>query len=131
MRYMKWAGIAAAILLVISCYSPWVEIESKKILVTGFHSAGTHFGEPGWFHLIMAVFFLAFTLIQKIWAKRANLLVTALNLGWAVRNYFIISGCEAGDCPVKKISLYLVLISSVLMLLSALFPDMTLRKAKK
>ncbi len=34
MRWMKWIGLAAAILLIISCFIPWVFIESKNITVT-------------------------------------------------------------------------------------------------
>lgn len=130
MRFLKYLGLTSAILLLISCTQPWVTIESHNIIVTGFHSTGTNFGQPGWFHVFMTVIFVALTLIDRVWAKRANLLVTALNIGWAVRNYFIISGCEGGDCPVRKIWFYLVMLSSLLMLVSALFPDMKIQSGK-
>ena len=124
MRHMKWIGLAVAILLIVSCFSPWVIIESKNITISGVDATGTNFGKPGYLHLLMTAFFLAFTFIQKLWAKRANLLITALNLGWAIRNYFIISACAGGECPVKKSGMYMMLLASVLMLVSALFPDM-------
>lgn len=124
MRYMKWIGLAAAILMVVSCFSPWVFIESKNITVSGIDAAGTNFGKPGYLHFFMTAFFLAFNFIPRIWAKRANLLVTALNIGWAIRNYFIISACMGGECPEKKSGMYMMLLASVLMLLAALFPDM-------
>lgn len=124
MRYMKWIGLAAAILMVVSCFSPWVFIESKNITVSGIDAAGTNFGKPGYLHFFMTAFFLAFNFIPRIWAKRVNLLVTALNIGWAIRNYFIISACMGGECPEKKNGIYMMLLASVLMLLAALFPDM-------
>jgi hypothetical protein len=68
--------------------------------------------------------------LQSVVAKRINLLVTAINLGWAIRNYFIVSLCRGGECPEKQIGVYLVVISSVLMLVSAMFPD-TIIKEKK
>ena len=127
---MKWFGLAFAILLVIACFLPWVYIASKEITVTGMDARGTKFGKPGYFHLVFTAFFLFFHLMRRVWAKRANLAVTALNLGWAVRNYFIISLCEAGDCPEKESGLFLVVITSLFMLISALFPDMQLPEDK-
>ncbi|MEO6613504.1 MAG: hypothetical protein ABIT05_16020 [Chitinophagaceae bacterium] len=131
MRYMKWIGFAAAILLLVSCFIPWVVIESKDITITGVESAGTRFGKPGYFHFVLLVFFLVGNFVQRIWAKRLNLFVTALNLGWAIRNFFILSACQAGDCPVKKAGLYFILLSSAIMLVSALFPDMKIPAEKK
>ena len=130
MRWMKWTGIARRSLLIISCFLTWVVIVSKNIIVTGVNAGGTNFGKPGYFNLLMTLFFLAFTLIPKIWAKRINLLVTAMNLAWAVRNYFIISACSAGECPEKHTGIFLLLLASVLMLVSSLFPDLKLPEQK-
>ena len=121
---MKWIGILAAIALIIACFFPWVFIESKNITVTGTESTGTSFGKPGYFHFFLAAFYILFTLIPRVWAKRWNLLIVALNIAWAARNYFIISSCSGGECPEKKMALYVVLISSLLMLVAALFPKM-------
>jgi len=126
MRWMKWTGIAAALLLIISCFSTWVIITSKNIVISGVDATGTNFGKPGYFNLLMTFFFIVFTLIPRIWAKRVNLLVTAMNSAWAIRNYFIISACQGGDCPEKHTGLYLLLIASLLMLISSLFPDIKL-----
>ena len=130
MRWMKWTGIASAVLLVISCFLTWVVIVSRNIVVTGVYAAGTNYGKPGYFNLLMTLFFLAFTLTPKIWAKRINLLVTAMNLAWAVRNYFIISTCSAGECPEKHTGIFLLLLASVLMLVSSMFPDLKLPEQK-
>ena len=131
MRYMKWIGLAAVIILVIACFMPWVQIESKGITVTGLDARGTNYGKPGYFNLVMSVFFLFFHLVSRVWAKRANLAVTALNLGWAFRNYFVISLCQAGECPDKEIGLFMMVIGAVFMLISALFPDMKLPEPKQ
>ena len=123
---MKWIGLLAALALIIACFMPWVYIESKSITVTGIEASGTTFGKPGYFHLVLAALFLVFHFTPRIWAKRVNLLVSVLNIGWAVRNYFLISACAGGECPEKKIGLYVVLGSSFLMLLAALLPQMKL-----
>ena len=121
---MKWVGVLAAAALIIACFFPWVFIESKNMTVTGIESSGTNFGKPGYFHFFLAAIYLLFTFIPKVWAKRWNLLIVAMNIAWAARNYFIISACSGGECPEKKVGLYIVLISSLVMLIAALFPKM-------
>ena len=123
---MKWIGLLATLALIIACFSPWVFIESKNITVTGIDATGTSFGKPGYFHFVLAAVYLVFHFTPRIWAKRMNLLVAALNIGWAARNYFLISACAGGECPEKKVALYIVLISSFLMMAAALFPKMKL-----
>lgn len=130
MRYMKWVGLLAAALLIASAFIPWASVERLQITITGVDTTGTNYGKPAYFHFVLSFFFLVFTFIQKIWAKRSNLAVTALNVGWAIRNFIVIGVCEAGICPDKKAGLYLVLVSSLLMLVSSLFPDINLNEKK-
>ena len=124
-------GILAVLLQVAAAFLPWVYIESKELTLTGLDTTGTNYGKPSYLHIIFAAFFLVFTLIPRLWAKRVNLLVVALNLAWAMRNFFMVSSCQGGECPVKKAGLFLSLTASILMLLSALFPDMRLPVEKK
>lgn len=131
MRYMKWIGLLAVLLLVVSCFLPWVIIRSQNIIVSGIDSTGTNFGKPGYAHFVLAFFFIVFHFIPKLWAKRVNLLIVALNLAWCVRNYFIISMCRVGECPEKQTGLWLVLAASAIMLIAALFPDIKLKEERK
>jgi len=131
MRYMKWIGLFAVILLIVSCFLPWVIISSRNIVVSGVESTGTNFGKPGYTHFVLSFFFVIFHFIPRLWAKRSNLLVVALNIAWAIRNYFIISMCREGECPEKQIGLWLVLLASFLVLIAALFPDIKLNEEKK
>jgi hypothetical protein len=126
MRLMKWVGIAAAILLIVACFMPWVIIPSKNITVSGVSTDGTSFGKPAYLHFILALSFVFLSLIKRIWAKRVNLILVALNLAWAIRNYFMVSTCRAGECPEKQLAIFLIVIASVIMLIAALFPDIKL-----
>jgi hypothetical protein len=128
---MKWIGLFAFILLVVSCFLPWVIIPSKNITFTGINLAIKNFGGPGYFHFFFGFIFIVFHFIPRLWAKRCNLLVVALNIAWAIRNYFIISMCREGDCPEKQIGLWLVLLASILILIAALFPDIKLKEEGK
>ena len=130
MKWMKWIGLAAAILLVVSCFITWVVIPSKNIVVTGVSAEGTNYGRPGYFNLLMTSFFVILTFIPRIWAKRLNLLATALNFAWTLRNYFVITACMAGECPQKHSGIYLLMLASAVLLVSSLFPDMKLPDEK-
>ena len=131
MRWMKWVGAGAGVLLIIACFMTWIVVPGRNIIVSGVDATGTSFGKPGYFHMLFSFFFLLFSFIPRIWAKRTNLLVTALNLAWAMRNYFIISACRGGECPEKHVALYLVVVSSIVMLVAALFPDIKIPQEKK
>jgi hypothetical protein len=128
---MKWIGLAAVILLIVSCFLPWVIIASKNIVVKGVDSTGTNFGKPGYTHFVLSFFFVIFHFVPRLWAKRVNLLIVALNIAWAIRNYFIISMCREGECPEKQTGLWLVMLASILMLVAALFPDIRLKEETK
>jgi hypothetical protein len=131
MRWIKWIGFMAAVLLAASCFTPWVIIESKNITVSGVDATGTNFGKPGYFHFIMTALFIICLMIPRVWAKRSNLLICAFNIAWAVRNFIIISACRMGECPEKKSGLYVTLFASVVMLLCSFFPDIKLKSHDK
>jgi hypothetical protein len=125
MKNLKWPGIAGALLLVYACWTPWVIISSKGIIITGVAAEGTSYGKPGALHLILVCFFIVFSLIPKLWAKRFNLLVTGLNTAWMLRNFLVLSLCRAGECPERQWGIYLVLVGSLVMLLGSFFPGDT------
>lgn len=124
MRNLKWAGLLAGALLLLACLSPWVYIESRQWTISGIDTKGTNFGKPAYLHLILLPLFIGFTLIRRIWAKRFNLLVGAINMAWAFRNYLETTGCSGGECPEKEWGIFLLLGSAFLMLISTFFPDM-------
>jgi hypothetical protein len=59
---------------------------------------------------------------------RSNLFFAAINLAWAVRNFIMIGGCEMGECPQKHTALYIILFSSIVMMIAALFSDLRLKR---
>ena len=124
MRYSKWLGLLAAVLLIVSAFLPWVIIESKHLTLTGLDTSGTNYGKPAYFHFFLAAIFLACNFTNRVWAKRLNLLISALNLGWAIRNVLVLGTCMGGECPARQTGIWLMLIASILMLISSLFPDM-------
>ncbi len=123
MRVMKWFSFLAATILIASCFLPWVIVPEKNIIISGVDASDTNYGRPGYLNLLMSVLFIAFTFIQRLWAKRCNMGVAAINLAWTFRNYLILTRCEMGDCPVVENAFYVYIIVSVLMLVGALVTD--------
>lgn len=130
MRWMKWIGLLAAVLLIISCFTPWVVIGSRNMVISGVDATGTNFGKPGYFHFILTGLFFIFSITPRIWAKRSNLLIGAVNIAWAIRNFIIITACHMGECPEKKSGIYLTVFASAIMLLSSFFPDIKLKPSE-
>ena len=124
MKYSNYLGVAFTVALIIFCFVPWVFIHSIQTTITGLNSGQTNFGRPGAIHIILCVFSVIFFLLQKIWAKRANLFVVTLNFAWSIRNFLVITHCELGECPEKRLGIYGIIILSLFMLLMALFPKM-------
>lgn len=124
MKIPPFVGYLAGLLLMIACFLPWVTIESRGIVVTGMDSGGTSFGKPGSGHLFFLFFYFLFLIVPQIWAKRANLIVVALNAAWCLRNFLIIGSCSGGICPERAFGFYLLLIASFLMLVAGLFTEL-------
>lgn len=131
MKYAHWIGLVAALVIIIGCYLPWIEISSLHKTLTGMDGQGSNFGRPGKLHIIFCVPAIVLFLIHKIWAKRVNWLLCAFGLAWAFRNFLIYARCEMGTCPERKYGLYLVLFGSIVMLAAALFPDMKITTKSK
>lgn len=100
-------------ILVASCFMPWMTIESRGITISGMDTTGTTFGKPAYFHFFWIGLCLLFLFINQVWAKRVVMVFAAFNFAWAVRNFLLIPGCQMGDCPVRKVGLYLLLLSSL------------------
>lgn len=131
MKYSQYIGIVAGIALVIVCTMPWVYIPSLQVYLTGINgkaSAELNFGSQiqshGFFSTIMIICFF----VNKIWAKRVNVFLGAVNLAWAFKNFLIFSMCRGGECPEKQVALYLLLFFAAVMFVMSLLPKLEVRK---
>jgi hypothetical protein len=130
MKYSQTIGLVAALLMIGLCFLPWSFIESKQLIISGIDAAGTNFGKPGLFNLVLSAVLSLLFLVPRIWAKRTNVFVAAFNLAWAFRNYLLVSSCMMGECPEKKPALYALLGLAIVAQLMTLFPRIEL-PAKK
>jgi len=125
MKWIKWLSILAAIVLIASCFFPWVVIESKNITVTGMDVAGLSYGHYGYMLIPLATVFILLQLVNKIWAKRLNVATGALIITISFACLWIFR-CEYGECPQKQMALYGMFASSAIVFIGSLLPDIKL-----
>jgi len=129
MQITKGLSLASVAALILSCYFPWVSIESKNLVVTGFHAEAMNFGKPALLHIFLSGIFIIFILLNKIWSLRAAFFVSAFNIAWGIRNFIALSSCSGGECPIKHTALYIVLVAPVLASIFMLLIDKNPEKA--
>ena len=129
MKYSQLIGCIAVGVLAAVCYLPWSFIAEKNILITGISAPNTIYGKPGLMHIVLGLPLILFFIISRIWAKRINLLLAAINLAWSGRNYILLSTCYMGQCPILKAGLYISILLSLIILIMSFLPD--LRKSEK
>jgi hypothetical protein len=122
MKYSQLFGIIAVFALAAVCYLPWSYIAEKNIFVTGMSAPGTMFGQPGLMHLVLGLPLIIFFIIPKIWAKRINVFIGAINLAWSVRNYILLTTCFMGECPHMKAGLVFSIMLSAFILVMVFLP---------
>lgn len=122
-KYLHWLGIAACLTLIVSCFLPWTYHADLNQSFTGFYSYDNHYGKPGKFLTFFAIIILLFMILQKVWAKRANLFVCAFTVAYAVKTFILFGSCYNNYCPQKLFSLYMMVGCTVLMLIASVFPN--------
>jgi hypothetical protein len=71
---------------------------------------------------------ILFFLLDKIFAKRANFFVGAVQVAWAIKNLIVFGMCRNGECPVVQYGLYITLVLAFIALLMALLPAKKLQQ---
>jgi hypothetical protein len=125
-KFFYWAGIAACLVLIVSCFVPWTYHADVGKTFNGFFSEQNQYGKPGKMLVFFGLMILVFMLLPRVWAKRANLFLTAFLLAYAIKTYILFTSCYNAYCPDKKAGIYIMLFSTLVMLFGAIFPDMKL-----
>lgn len=125
MKYSQIIGCIFVILLATVCYLPWSFIAERNIFITGMSAPGTMYGKPGLMHFVLGFILIFLFIVPKIWAKRINVFIGAINLAWSIRNFILLSNCFMGECPERRFGLYLELLLSAIILVMTFLPDLT------
>ena len=130
-RMLKIYSYASVLVIIAACFLPWAYFPDLNKDFTGFFSEKNIYGRPGKVLFFFGFLHLAFFLIPKIWAKRANIFTAALTVAFIVKSYILYTSCYHGICPEKRIGLYLVCLAALIILAACLTPDVRLKEEKK
>ncbi len=122
MKYSQTLGVAACVALIINCFFPWSYVAEIHLPISGIHG-GENLGKPGLFNIIICIVMSLFFLIPKIWAKRANMVLGAINIAWSIRNYLLVGTCSGGICPEKRAGIFILLFLSFFIEVMTFIPD--------
>lgn len=126
MKYYRLLGVTACIILIISCFLPWTWHADVQKTFTGFYSEQNNYGKPGKFLVFFGVVSAAMIMLNKVWAKRVHLFMSALFLGYAIKSYILFSSCYNAYCPEKQYGLFLMLGATIAILVIVVFPKLKL-----
>jgi hypothetical protein len=124
MKYSQWIGILAALGLGIVCYFPWTWYPDLNTYFTGFYSHENMYGKPYKAFWALGGLAILFFAINRVWAKRVNLLICAFLVAYAVRIFFVYTACYKGICPEKQFGIWVVIFAPITMLVMAFLPKM-------
>jgi hypothetical protein len=130
MKNYKIIAWLACGLVLLSCWTPWAYYADLNKSFNGFFSEKNMYGKPGILFSFIAIFSALLIPIDKIWAKRTNIIVAAINLGYLIKTYILFTSCYNAYCPEKKFGIYLLIAGSVLLIITAFFPDTKLAEKK-
>jgi hypothetical protein len=129
MKYSKWIGIGAALLLICVCFMPWTYHADVGKNFTGFFSEKNAYGKPGKFFVIFASAYIVLALTNKVWAMRVTLFFAAFMVAYAVKSYILYTSCYNAYCPEKKAGIFLLVFCSLVLLVASLLPDIKIKSA--
>ncbi|MFN5334208.1 MAG: hypothetical protein ACK5BV_03355 [Bacteroidota bacterium] len=124
MKYSAHIGILFCGILFIAAYYPWIYIESLWIEVSGLGAQiKTVFGKPALMNFYLMPLLVLLFIIPKLWAKKINPFIGAINFAWALRNFLLLSTCRNGECPEQKIALYIYFLAAIVILVMTVLPN--------
>ena len=125
MKYSAHIGILFCGILILTSFFPWIFIGSNQVTVSGVGSEIDIFGKPALMNFYLLPIIVLFFLIPKLWAKKLNPFVGAINFAWALRNFLLLSTCRNGECPQQQPALYFYFLSALVILVMTVLPHKT------
>jgi hypothetical protein len=130
MKNFNRIGIAAALLLIVTCFLPWTYHSDLDKTFSGFFSENNIYGKPGKPLVLFAITAIFLHSIPKLWAKRVNIFMGVLTVAYCLKTYVLFTTCYRGICPERKPGIFLMLIASVVMVVTAVLPEMKIGENK-
>ena len=127
----KWVSLAALVVLAIACFLPWAYYGDIGKEFTGFYSERNLYGKPAKMLLFLGTLGTICAFLPRIWPKRLSMFTSAFMIAFGVSAVYRYMRCYGGTCPEVRIGLVLMILSTLLIFLCALFPDGAVAETKK
>jgi hypothetical protein len=127
LKYAPYAGISAALLLILFCFFPWAYYPDLQQNFTGFYSIQNNYGRPGIAFVFLSAISIILFGIARLWSRRVNQFVAVLIFAFALKTYSLFAACYKGICPQVKAGLVGVLVFSFIILISSLLSKANLK----
>lgn len=128
MRYSKWIGIAACLVLIAACFTPWTYHADVDKIFTGFFSEKNTYGKPGKFIIIFSIVSIALLILEKLWAKRVHIFLSAIMVSYAIKTYILYTSCYNAYCPEKRYGIFLMISCTLIIMAVSIFPEMSIKR---
>ena len=119
MKWQRWSGITACIILIISCTMHWTWYPDIKEFFTGFYSKNNYYGRPGVLLSFFAACGVVLYWLKKMWSDRLNMIFSAIATAYAITAFLRFSSGYDGFVPAKQPGIYLMIISTITHLVMA------------
>ena len=123
MKYSKYIGILAALLMVAACFMPWTFYPDLGKTFNGFFSQENAYGKPGILLSMLAAISIILFLVPRVWAKYWNIFFSAIIFTYALKSFVLFAGCYPKGCPEKLIGIWLMMAGASIVLLASLMPE--------
>jgi hypothetical protein len=121
-KYSPWIATVTFGILVVACFLPWTFHADLGKYFNGFYSEKNIYGKPGKFLIVAGAITVVSAFVQVVWIKRAGLFVSAINVAYAVTAFIRFGSCYDGYCPERKVGLFLMLITAIILLAVSMLP---------
>ena len=130
MKYSKYIGILAALLMVAACFMPWTFYPDLGKTFNGFFSQENAYGKPGILLSMLAAISIILFLVPRVWAKYWNIFFSAIIFTYALKSFVLFAGCYPKGCPEKLIGIWLMMAGASIVLLASLMPETRRRNSE-
>jgi len=119
MKWQRWVGVLACIVLIISCTMHWAWYPDIKKYFTGFFSENNYYGRHGILLCFFAGTGILFYFLRKAWSDRLNLIFSAICMAYAITSLLRFGSGYDGFVPDKQPGIYLMLVAAILHMIMA------------
>jgi hypothetical protein len=124
--FFHYTALISCIALIAVCFMPWTHYNSINETFTGYHVTrfvtGNYYGRAGIIITGCVVIIFLLNITPKIMAKRVNLFLCALLVGYTIRTYTIFTSALFEGEVTKYAGIYLIVVLSLILLVCSAFP---------